>query len=588
MQEEAAGDASAPADAWLRGNAGSGSVALRAAVALGLCGGVLLIVQAWLLARVVAGAVFHGLGPAALAPELYGLLAVFAARAGVTALTQWAAFRAAATVKHEMRMRLLERLRALGPLRLTGEHRGELANTLADGVEALEGYYARFLPQMALAVLVPAAILAVVYAQDWISGTVLLVTGPAIPFFMILIGKGAESLNRRQWRRLARLSAHFLDALQGLTTLKLFDASRREAEIVARLSEDYRRSTMAVLRIAFLSSLALEFLAVVSIALVAVLVGFRLLWGDLHFETGFLVLLLAPEFYLPLRTLGTHYHARMEAIGAAERIAAILKTPVAPPVRTAPARRAPAPVAVRELRVERVRCRYDDGPWVLDDVSLTLKRAERIALVGPTGAGKSTLLHLLMGFLRPTEGRVSIDGTALEDLDPDDWHRMIAWVPQRPRLFHGTVRENIRLADPDADAARVEAAARDAFADEFIRALPRGYDTLVGEGGRGLSGGETQRLALARAFLKDAPLVLMDEATASLDAHSEERIGRALQRLSAGRAVLMVAHRLATVREADRILVLDRGRIVESGTHRALAARDGLYRALLTAGLEGV
>lgn len=570
-------------DAWLRQNAAIAARPLRAAVALGACAGVLLIAQAWLLAGIVAGALFQGRTIASLSSQLYGLLGVFAGRALVTWLAQWAAFRAAAAVKIDLRRRLVHRLCALGPVRLLAEQRGELANTIADGVEAVEGYFAHFLPQLSLAVLVPLSILAVVFPHDWISGAILLVTGPAIPLFMILIGKGAEALNRRQWRRLARLSAHFLDALQGLTTLKLFDASRREAHLIARLSDEYRKSTMTVLRVAFLSSLALEFLATVSIALVAVLIGFRLLWGEMTFASGFLILLLAPEFYLPLRTLGTHYHARMEAIGAAERIADLLDTPAPAPRTAAGPRRAPhAPFS--ELRLDRVRYSYEAGRPALIDVSLTLRRGERVALVGPTGAGKSTVLYLLMGFVEPQAGEVTVDGIPLQHLDPEQWLRQVAWVPQRPRLFHGSVRDNIRLARPDADQAHVEAAAREAVADEFIRRLPQGYETVIGEGGHGLSGGQAQRLALARAFLKDAPLVLMDEATASLDARSEEGVARAVNRLSAGRAVLLIAHRLATVREADRILVLDRGRVAEAGDHAALVSRGGLYARLVAAG----
>jgi len=566
------------ANLWLKHARTSAARPLRAAVGLGTVGGVLLVVQAWLLARVVSAVVFDHQSLTSVMGLMWLLLGVFAARAAVAWLTEWVAFRAAASIKLQVRRQLMEHVRAMGPVRLIGEHSGELASTVTDGVEALEAYYARFLPQMSLAVLVPVAILAVVFPLDWISGLVLLVTAPVIPLMMTLIGKGAEALNQRQWRRLARLSAHFLDALQGLTTLKLFNASRREAAVIARLSDDYRRSTMAVLRVAFLSSLALEFLATVSIALVAVLIGFRLLWGELDFQSGFLILLLAPEFYQPLRNLGTHYHARMDAIGAAERMVELLDTP--PPAAVGGGVPFPATRRV-DIEVRDVRFAYQTEHLALDGVSFDLKHGERVALVGPSGAGKSTVINLLLGFIQPAAGSILVNGRVLHELSPEDWLRHVAWVPQRPRVFHGTVLDNIRLGRPDAPLEAVREAARLALADGFIEALPEGFDTLVGDGGQGLSGGQAQRLALARAFLKDAPLVLLDEPSANLDMESERLLNAAVERLATGRTTVSIAHRLNTVRRADRILVLDHGRLVETGTHRELLADPGLYDRLV-------
>ncbi|AGA89227.1 cysteine export CydDC family ABC transporter permease subunit/ATP-binding protein CydD [Thioflavicoccus mobilis 8321] len=574
--------AKGPVAAWLDGERRRSAGPLRLAVGLGLAGGLLLIAQAGLLARLADAVVLHGAVLADLWPLLWGLLALFLGRAILTWAAERTAFAAAAAVKHSVRERLFAQLQRIGPARLGRERSGELANSVVDGVEALEPYYARYLPQMSLAALLPLAILAFVLPADWISAVVLVFTAPLIPLFMILIGKGAEELNQSQWRRLAQLSGRLLDSIQGLTTLKLLEASRREAAVIARLSDDYRQSTMAVLRVAFLSSLALEFLASVSIAVVAVLIGFRLLgeldWGPIDLRVGLFVLLLAPEFYQPLRNLGSHYHARMEAIGAGERLVELLAMPV--PERPSAAR--PVPAGPRfEIAFEAVHFAYAPGRAALQGASFAIAPGERVALVGPSGAGKSTVLNLLLGFLVPDEGAIRINGEDLTAIDPEDWRAQLAWVPQQPRLFHGTLRENLLLGRPDADEAALREATRLAHADEFIKRLPAGLDTLVGERGQGLSGGQAQRIALARAFVRDAPFVLLDEATASLDADSEALVQAGIERLAAGRTLLVVAHRLSTVRRADRILVLDQGRVAEEGDHAALMARGGLYAGLV-------
>ncbi len=434
---------------------------------------------------------------------------------------------------------------------------------------------------MALSACIPLAILVFVVPADWISGVIMVLSAPLIPLFMILVGKGTEALNQSQWRKLARMSAHVFDAIEGLTTLKLFNASRAEAAVVAAIADDYRESTMKVLRVAFLSSLALEFFATVSIAMVAVFIGFRLYDGQLHFLQGFFVLLLAPEFYRPLRAMGTQYHARMEAIGASEAIVALLNTPL--PQRSALAGEDGAILPagpVREVRFEHVDFSYGAEP-VLHDVSFTLTRGETVALIGPSGAGKTTLTQLLLGFIAPGSGGIVVGGTDLRDIARDAWMARVAWLPQRPTLFHGSVLDNIRLARPDASLAQVQRAVEQAGARELIAGLPRGYDTMLGDRGQGLSGGEIQRVALARVFLEEADVVVLDEASAGLDDDTAALITRSIQRLSASAAVLVIAHRLETIRDADTILVLERGRIVERGRHEDLVAGGALYTRLI-------
>jgi len=376
------------------------------------------------------------------------------------------------------------------------------------------------------------------------------------------------------------LSAHFLDVLQGLTTLKLFNVSRREAQVVAQISDDYRRSTIAVLRVAFLSSLALEFFATLGIAMVAVLLGFRLLSGHMNFLPAVFVLLLAPEFFLPLRKLGAHYHERMEAIGAARGILEILNTP-------APARDGGTKtLAVKKglhVAFQNVWFAYDGNRVALSDLNLHINPGETLALVGQSGSGKSTLTYLLLDFLRPQKGAVTVNGTKLGELAEGQWLSHVAWVPQRPHMIYDTIAENIRLGNPKADRVRVVEAARRAQADAFISGLPQGYETPVGEGGHMLSGGQRQLIAVARAFLRDAPLVILDEATANLDPETQEKVQTAIAGLARGRSTLMIAHRISTVRQADRIAVLHQGRVVEEGTHAELLRLEGTYARMVRA-----
>ena len=560
---------------------------LALAIALGAGGGVVVVAQAYLLSLVVSQVFLDGKALDGVLSLLLGFLALSLVRAALSWGAELAADRVAGRVKHELRGRLMAHLLALGPAYTRGERSGELANTAVEGVEALDAYFRQYLPQLALAALVPLTVLLFVFPLDWVSGLVMLLTAPLIPVFMILIGSLAESVTQRQWTSLSRMSAHFLDVLQGLAALKLFGRSREQFRIIAQISDQFRGATMGVLRVTFLSALVLEMVATISTAVVAVQIGLRLLYGGLSFQQGFFVLLLAPEFYLPLRLLGARFHAGMQGVAAAQRIFEVLETPAISQSNQPPSRSAPSPPRL-DIRFAGVHYAYDGGQRpALNGLSFDLQQGESLALVGPSGAGKSTVAYLLLRFIEPDQGIIRVGGQPLQALPPAAWREQVAWVPQNPHLFHGTVAENIRLARPGASLEQVERAARQASASEFIEALPKGYHTVIGERGARLSGGEAQRIALARAFLKDAPLLILDEATANLDPEIETLVQEAMARLLPGRTALIIAHRLSTVYRANRIAVLDRGRLVEEGSHAELMQRGGLYCRLVGAYAAG-
>ncbi len=560
-----------------------------ATVGLGFAGGVLIVLQARSLSRLIDQVFLGEQTQGQVSGALQVLLLIFLLRAIAAWGMDVSASAAAQRVKNGLRQQLYQHILDLGPAYTRGERTGELVNAATEGIEALEAYFSQYLPQLALAALVPLTLLAFIFPLDWPSGLALLLTAPLIPLFMILIGSLAEALTRRQWQTLSRLSAHFLDILQGLTTLKIFGCSRAQAGVIAQVSERYRQTTLGVLRVAFLSALALELIATLSTAVVAVEIGLRLLYGKLAFEQAFFVLLLAPEFYLPLRLLGTRFHTGMAGVAAAGRIFDILETerPDRSSGVTHASRGMKTDLSGLRVRFEDIYFTYPDGRSGLDGASFELLPGQVTALVGPSGSGKSTIASLLLRFLEPDQGQVLVNGAPLAVFPPGEWRRQVAWVPQHPHLFAGSVAENIRLARPEASQAEVEAAARLAYAHDFIRDLPQGYDTLLGERGARLSGGQAQRIALARAFLKDAPLLILDEPTADLDPEHEALIEQATARLLAGRTTLLIAHRLNTVVRAGQVIVLERGRITEGGAPADLQARPGLFQRLLSAGMAG-
>ena len=576
--------------------------------ALGVAMAVTVVAQAALLAHVIAGAAVHHTALARLSGSLLALAAVVVARGLLAGAFETSGRFGATRVMSELRGRLAEQLLVRSPTSRVDDRTGELVAAAVQGVDALDAYFAGYLPQLVLGVAVPVAILAWVAPVDAIAAAILALTIPILIVFMILVGRGAQARARSRWQALALLSGHFLDVVRGLATLRAFRREAAQAQTIERVSERYRVETMSTLRVAFLSALVLELCAMIGTALVAVTIGLQLDGGHLSLQAGLTVLLLAPELYGPLRAVGQQFHASTDGIAAAERIFAVLDAPPAlsggslaalpttasratassastlpttASSTTVPAMhrdgRMPDP-AVEPLRFEAVAFAYPDRPErVLRGLDLELAPGRTTALVGPSGAGKSTVAALALRLVDPTAGCVSCDGCDLRELAPDAWRAQVAWVPQRARLFSGTIADNIALAVPDAPRRRILMAAHAAGLEELLGQLADGLDTRIGEGGRGLSAGQTQRVGLARAFLRDAPLVVLDEPTAHLDADSVTAVGAAIVRLSEGRTTLLIAHDARLAAGADHTVTLHDGRARE-------LERSGLMASGVVAG----
>ena len=532
---------------------------------LGLATALAVLLQASMLALIVAEA-FTGEPLRGLGREFALLVMAFALRGAFAWGMVVAGRRAAWSVLSELRLALVEKRLRAQPLATDGRATGEVAALTVGGIEDLEGYFARYLPQAVLASVVPFVVVAWVATVDLTAALIMLLTLPLVPVFMWLIGTYTEERTRERWLALRRLSLHFLDVVRGLPTLRAFGRTEDEAGVLADVGERYRRATMQTLRVSFLSGSVLELAATLGVALVAVTTGVRLVGGGLGLQAGLTVIVLAPELYLPFRRLGAEYHASANGLAVAERMFALLDAPAAAP---GGARVAPSP-AHAGVRFEQVTFSYPGRPIrVLDGLDLELAPGETVALVGESGAGKSTVAGLLLGMLTPTSGRVVVGGFDLRTCRMDAWRREVAWVPQRPTLLRGSVADNIRLGDPGARELAVRDAAARAGADAFVRALPDGYATTIGDGGRALSTGERRRIALARAFLRDAPLIVLDEPTADLDPDGVAAVAAAVRRLRTGRTVLVIAHRPELVEGADRVVRLIDGAAVDVAIREA-------------------
>lgn len=543
----------------------------------------LVLCQMFFLSKIISDVFISGSEPDHFILLL--LLSSILGRSIFLWLRERTAQKRAVLIKSGLRKKIFEHTLRLGPVHAKTEKTGEIVALITEGIEKLDDYFTKFIPSLIHIIILPAVITLFTLYIDWLSGLILLVTGPLILFFMWLIGTYAKKLTQKQWSQLSALSSHFLDVLQGLKTLRLFGASHREAENVTSTSDRFRIITMNVLKVAFLSGMVLELAASVSIALVAVQVGIRLIEGLMIYQLGLFILLLAPEFYLPFRSLGQHHHAGMEGAAAAEKLFRLMSREAS---ENTIGLKTTIPDFVTEVQFAGVSFIYEGSVSpALQNIHLNLIPGTITALAGRTGSGKTTLANLLLGFLSPSKGEILLNGVSLESVDPEQWRRMIAYVPQHPHFFNGTIIENLLMANPKVSSEEIVNAATKAGAHDFIIKLPAGYNTIITENASRLSGGERQRLSIARAFLKDAPLLILDEPTSNLDPESEYYISQATQELIKDRISLIIAHRLQTVKMADKIIVLDRGKIAEAGNHNELVRMNGIYTAFIkTAGEE--
>ncbi|ELY4560418.1 cysteine/glutathione ABC transporter permease/ATP-binding protein CydD [Cronobacter sakazakii] len=552
---------------------------------LGVVSGLLIVAQAWLLADLLNDLIIKGIPREALLLLFVLLILVFVLRAWVVWLREKVGFHAGQHIRARIRQQVMNRLQEAGPAWIQGKPAGSWATLILEQIDDMHDFYARYLPQMALAASVPLLIVLAIFPYNWAAALILLGTAPLIPLFMAMVGMGAADANRRNFQALARLSGNFLDRLRGMETLRLFNRGAAETHNIQAASQDFRQRTMEVLRLAFLSSGVLEFFTSLSIALVAVYFGFSYL-GELNFGhygtgvtlfAGFLALILAPEFFQPLRDLGTFYHAKAQAVGAADSLKTFLETPIQHAEKGTLELPGCEPIS---LEAQGLTILSPQGKRLAGPLNFTLPAGKRVALVGQSGAGKSSLLNLLAGFL-PYEGSLRVNGVELRELEPESWRRQLSWVGQNPQLPAGTLKENVLLADPEASDAQLHAALDKAWVREFLPLLAQGVDTPIGDQSSGLSVGQAQRVAVARALLTPCRLLLLDEPSASLDAGSERRVMQALETASLAQTTLMVTHQIDDIAAWDEIWVMRDGRIVERGDVATLSEADGYFAALL-------
>lgn len=571
-------------NAWLREQSKLAKRWLYISITLGMLSTIFLIAQAGLLASILHQLIIEKVQRADLIPQFIALIAVFLGRAGCNWAREISGYRYGEQIRLYIRKQILNKLVELGPAYIKGKPAGTWATLLLEQVEEMQDFFSRYLPQMALAVLIPFVILIVVFPANWAAGLIFLFTAPLVPLFMALAGMKAADANKRNFKAMQRLSGHFYDRLQSMTTIRLFHRAEAEAKTLQGASEVLRKSTMEVLRMAFLSSAVLEFFTSISIALTAVYFGFSFI-GELNFGyygasislfTGLFVLILAPEFYQPLRDLGTFYHAKAQAVGAAESLVEFLNADV----NAAKTGETKLPTAEHiEIIAQSLIVLSPEGDTLVGPVSFEISPNVTTALVGPSGAGKTSLIQAILGFL-PYQGSLKINGIEVSELDRASWHQTISWVGQNPLLVHGTIYENITLGKQDVSKEALQHVLKQSFADDFVQY--HGLDYQISDRSGGLSVGQAQRLALARAMLQNGQFWLLDEPTASLDANSEKLVTKALKEQSEAKTCLTVTHRLDDLARVEKIIVLAQGQIVQQGDFETLKS-EGLFSQMLNA-----
>ncbi|EKO3563384.1 cysteine/glutathione ABC transporter permease/ATP-binding protein CydD [Vibrio fluvialis] len=568
---------------WLKQQSKLAKRWLMLAVGLGVLSSVFLLAQAALLASILHQLIIEHVDKHQLIPYFVGLAVTIAIRAGCSWARELAGFRAGQQIRIYIRQLIFDKLRALGPAYIKGKPAGAWATLTLEQVENMHDFFARYLPQMSLSVLIPFVILIVVFPVNWAAGLIFLITAPLVPLFMALVGIKAADAGRKNFKALQRLSGHFYDRLQSMTTIRLFDHTSAETEQMQGASEVFRKRTMDVLRIAFLSSAVLEFFTSISIAITAVYFGFSFI-GELNFGgygasvtlfAGIFVLVLAPEFYQPLRDLGTFYHAKQQAVGAAESIVEFLNIDVSQVQsgsQTLPEMKG-VEIVARDLEVFS-----PEGKRLVGPLTFTLNSQQTTALVGPSGAGKTSLINAILGFM-PYRGSLSINGIELSELDHAHWRKQISWVGQNPLLVHGTIRDNVTLGKSNIADTQVQAVLDSSFAAEFVS--KHGLDYPISDRSGGLSVGQSQRLALARAMLQNGQFWLLDEPTASLDARSEQLVMQGLNQQITHKTALLVTHQLLPLKSVNQILVMQDGQLVQVGDYATLSQQEGLFATML-------
>ena len=572
---------------WLKQQSKLAKRWLIIAISLGVLSSVFLIAQAALLASILHQLIIENVDKSQLVGHFAGLALSVVGRAGCTWGREIAGYRCGEQIRVYIRQLILDKLRELGPAYIKGKPAGTWATLLLEQVEDMQDFFSRYLPQMSLSVLIPFIILVVVFPVNWVAGLIFLLTAPLVPMFMALVGMKAADANRKNFKALQRLSGHFYDRLQSMTTIRLFDRTSSETEVLKGASEVFRTRTMDVLKIAFLSSAVLEFFTSISIAMTAVYFGFTYI-GELNFGhygvgitlfAGLFILILAPEFYQPLRDLGTFYHAKQQAVGAAESIVEFLETDITK-VKSGDSQLDPAQSI--NIEAQDLKVLSPEGVQLVGPISFALNTCQSTALVGPSGAGKTSLINAILGFM-PYEGSLKINGIELRDLDLASWRKTISWVGQNPLLLHGSIRDNVTLGKQDITDQTVQNALDQSFASEFVN--EHGLDYMISDRSGGLSVGQSQRLALARAMIQDGQFWLLDEPTASLDTRSEQLVMKGINSNIESRTALLVTHQLAPLQSVDNIMVMRDGGLVEQGHYSQLSTAGGLFGEMLNANL---